>query len=251
MKYPILITLLVGVTLILSRSVAAQTIRFVAEDLPPYHFINEAGKPDGGLVEIARALQKVSGLDAKIEILPMARAHHELQTMNNVVMLAWLKTPSREQGYKFLGTMCKISASLIGLKENKLNLTDLEHAKQYRISTIRGYYSEEYLRSAGFSEDHDLVLVSHYASLWHLLYKGRTDLILTNTQTIQRELDALGLDSSQLEYKLTLEDFPSQLHLAANQNFPDEVARKISAALDTLKVSGRYQEIIQKWQMPH
>ncbi|KZN40905.1 substrate-binding periplasmic protein [Pseudoalteromonas luteoviolacea] len=251
MKYRFVSTLLVWITLIVSMSSNAQLIRFIAEDLPPYHFINDAGKADGGLVEIARALQQESGLEAKIEILPMARAHHELQTKNNVVMLAWLKTPSREQGYKFLGSMCQISASLIGLKENKLNLTDLEHAKQYRISTIRGYYSEEYLRGAGFSEEHDLVLVSHYANLWQLLYKGRTDLILTNTQTIKRELDALGLNPDKLEYKLTLKDFPSQLHLAANQSFPDELAVKISAALDKLKTSGRYQKIIQKWQMPN
>ncbi|KZN44982.1 substrate-binding periplasmic protein [Pseudoalteromonas luteoviolacea] len=251
MKYHFFNILLPLVMLISSASVHAQMIRFIAEDLPPYHFINDAGKPDGGLVEIAKALQAQSGLKAKIEILPMARAHHELQTKNNVVMLAWLKTPSRERGYKFLGSMCQISASLIGLKENELNLTDLNQAKQYRISTIRGYYSEEYLRQAGFSEDHDLVLVSHYTSLWQLLYKGRTDLILTNTQTIQRELDKLGLDPDMLEYKLTLKDFPSQLHLAANQSFPDDIAGKISTALEQLKSSGQYQKIIQKWRMPN
>ncbi|WP_247687357.1 substrate-binding periplasmic protein [Pseudoalteromonas luteoviolacea] len=229
-------------------SAQAKVIRFVAEDLPPYHYLNEQGKPDGVLVDIAKELQLHSGLDAKIEILPMARAHHELQTKFDVVMLAWLKTPRREKHFQFLGSMCQSSASLIGLKSNVVQLSQLDDAKRLRTSTIRGYYSEQYLKEAGFSEEHDLVLVSHYKSMWQMLYKGRTDLILTNTRTLKRELDELGLDPQLLEYKLTLHDFPSELHLAANPQFSKLDAQKLKHSLAAIKASGRYDEIVKKWR---
>ncbi|MDK1285834.1 substrate-binding periplasmic protein [Pseudoalteromonas umbrosa] len=227
----------------------ADVVRFIAEDLPPYHFLNEQGKADGVLVEIAKALKAHSGLEAKFDILPMARAHHELQTKSDVVMLAWLKTPSRAKNYQFLGVMCQTSASLMGLKSNIISLSSLEQAKQYRVSTIRGYYSEQYLKKAGFSEEHDLVLASHYKSMWHMLYRGRTDFVLTNTRTLQRELDELGLDPALLESKLTLHDFPSELHLAANLQFPKSQARKIQDSLKAIKLSGRYDEIVRKWRL--
>ncbi|KZN48037.1 substrate-binding periplasmic protein [Pseudoalteromonas luteoviolacea] len=227
----------------------ATAIRFVAEDLPPYHYLNAKGQADGVLVEIARELQVHSGLEAKIDILPMARAYHELQTKPDVVMLAWLKTPSRAKNYQFLGVMCQTSASLMGLTSNQIPLSSLEQAKRYRVSTIRGYYSEQYLKKAGFSEEHDLVLASHYKSMWHMLYKGRTDFILTNTRTLQRELDELGLDPTLLESKLRLDDFPSELHLAANLQFSKSQAEKLQASLNAIKASGRYDEIVRKWRL--
>ncbi|WP_080760198.1 substrate-binding periplasmic protein [Pseudoalteromonas luteoviolacea] len=233
----------------MNSNVHANAIRFVAEDLPPYHYLNAHGQPDGVLVDIAKALKAHSGLEAKFDILPMARAHYELQTKSDVVMLAWLKTPSRALNYQFLGSMCQSSASLIGLKTNSASLESLEQAKKYRVSTIRGYYSEYYLKEAGFSEEHDLVLASHYKSMWHMLYRGRTDFILTNTRTLQRELDELGLDPALLENKLTLHDFPSELHLAANLQFSKAQAKKLRESLAAIKTSGRYDEIVRKWQL--
>ncbi|TMO95039.1 amino acid ABC transporter substrate-binding protein, partial [Pseudoalteromonas sp. S3178] len=97
------------------------------------------------------------------------------------------------------------SASLIGLKQSQTPINDLDAAKRYRTGTIRGYYSETFLKQAGFSEGYELVLVSNYQSLWNLLFKGRIDFVLTNTLTLEKELNALKLDPKAIEHKLLLE----------------------------------------------
>ncbi|AZZ95646.1 transporter substrate-binding domain-containing protein [Pseudoalteromonas sp. R3] len=225
------------------------SIRFVAEDLPPYHFLDTDEKPTGALVEIAQQLLTETGLKGSIEIMPMARALHEMREHNNTLMLSWLKTPERATQYRFLGIMCHAQAYLIGLKEREFSLHDLNSARQYRVSTIRGYYSERFLRAAGYSEEHELVLVSHYQTLWQMLFKGRTDLVLTNAQTINKELSALGLPAEQVERKLAVTAFPSELHLATRLDFDQEQAELLKAALAKLKDSGKYQQILTHWQL--
>lgn len=225
------------------------TIRFVAEDLPPYHYLDPIGKPTGALVEVARQLLAHTGLQGQIEIMPMARALHEMRAKDNTLLLSWLKTPERAQNYRFLGVMCHAQAYLIGLKDRSFSLQDLNSARQHRVSTIRGYYSERFLRAAGYSEDHELVLVSHYQTLWHMLFKGRTDLVLTNAQTINKELSALGLPAEQVERKLAVPAFPSELHLATSLDFNQQQADQLMSALASLKDSGKYQQILSQWQL--
>ncbi|WP_125779294.1 substrate-binding periplasmic protein [Pseudoalteromonas rubra] len=246
MRFALLFTLFVALIPFTGHTTV---IRFVAEDLPPYHYLDKQGKPTGALVEIAEHLLTETGLQGHIEIMPMARALHEMQARDNTLLLSWLKTPERAQNYRFLGVMCHAQAYLIGLKERTFSLQDLNSARAHRVSTIRGYYSERFLRAAGFSEDHELVLVSHYQMLWQMLFKGRTDLVLTNAQTITKELNALGLPAEQVERKMVVPDFPSELHLAASLSFEPQQADLLMHALAQLKATGKYQQILTKWQL--
>ncbi|MEZ7206828.1 substrate-binding periplasmic protein [Pseudoalteromonas sp. DY56-GL79] len=245
-KILFLMALLVSTKIIASPQ---ETVHFVAEDLPPYHFINGQGEVDGGLVELAQAVADKASVTAKISIMPMARVLHELETKPNVVLLSWLKTPTREVYFRFLGTMCHTSASLIGLKQSQTPINDLDAAKRYRTGTIRGYYSETFLKQAGFSEGYELVLVSNYQSLWNLLFKGRIDFVLTNTLTLEKELNALKLDPKAIEHKLLLEHFPSELALAVNAEFPNELANRLQHALAELSQSGQQQAILERWKI--
>ncbi|WP_252094641.1 transporter substrate-binding domain-containing protein [Pseudoalteromonas sp. SCSIO 43201] len=224
-------------------------VRFVAEDLPPYHFINAEGKADGGLVVLAQALAAQANLVAEIEIMPMARVRHQFESQSNVALLSWLKTPTREMHFRFLGTMCHASASLIGLKKSPTLIQNLNAAKRYRTGTIRGYYSETFLKQHGFTEGYELVLVSNYESLWNLLFKGRIDLVLTNTLTLEKELSALELDPSAIEHKLILAQFPSELALAVNAKFPDDLAKRLQDSLAELRQNGQQQTILEKWKI--
>ncbi|WP_440053479.1 substrate-binding periplasmic protein [Pseudoalteromonas sp. T1lg65] len=227
----------------------ATTIEFIAEELPPYHFLDQQGTPSGGLVDIAKAAAHDAGMTAKFTFMPMARVLHALQTDPEVVVLSWLKTPNRTARYNFLGTVCHASASLLGLKTSDIHIKNLDAAKKYRTSTIRGYYSEQFLRNEGFSEEYELVLVSQYETLWQLLYKGRTDLVLTNTMSIQKELNALGLDPALIEEKLILSEFPQEVAMVVNQGFSKSTADALSRGLENIKRSGLHREILNKWQL--
>jgi len=247
----ILRNLLLTFTLLLySPFGLATSLTFVAEDLPPYHFKNSEGEVVGALVDISKAVLKKAKLTGKFEIMPMARAFHEFETHPNIIMMSLLKNPTRESQFQWLGQVYFADAYLVSLKDFKYSTPSLQAARAYRVSTIRGYSSEHYLRSAGFDESNNLVLVSNYSQLWNMLYKGRVDFVLTNTLTLQNELKLIGLDPNQVKKHVHLTDYPSTLYFAANKNLDEQTASAIKLAIEQIKESGQYQAILKKWQLP-
>jgi len=244
------VVLSIFVFMLYSAMCNAQTITFVAEDLPPYHFINENNEPDGALVDLAKATIKHTKLSAKFEIIPMARIFTMLENNPNAIALSLLKTPIRARQYTWLGESYFADAYLVSLKNRTDEVTHLNHAKFYQVATIRGYSSATYLKNAGFTEDKNLVLVSYYQQLWQMLYKKRIDFVLTNTLTLNNELKHSGLNPNLITKRIHLTDYPSKLYFSANKTLDKHTASAISHALNTLKENGEYQAILTKWQLP-
>ena len=234
----------------ISCATAAKTLTFIAEDLPPYHFKNQQGEADGALVEVVKAALAQANIPSEFAIMPMARAFHELENNPNMLMISLLKNPARENRFQWLAQTYFSDAYLVDLASKSHKIFSLKQAQQYRVATIRGYSSEHYLKHAGFNEDKNLVLVSHYHQLWQLLEKERIDFVLTNTLTLQNELALSGVDPSDIHKSLHLDDFPSGLYLAANLNLDKQLAAQLRNAVEALKQSGQYQAILQKWQLP-
>lgn len=228
----------------------ADTLTFIAEDLPPYHFINKNNEPDGALVDLAKAVIKHTNLSAKFEIMPMARIFYALEHNPNAVTLSLLKTPIREKQLSWLGEAYFADAYLVSLNSHTDEVSHLNHAKFYQVATIRGYSSAYYLKEAGFVEGENLVLVSYYQQLWQMLYKKRIDFVLTNTLTLENELKRSGLNPALITKRIHLTDYPSKLYFSANKNLTPQTATAISNALALVKENGEYRAILQKWQLP-
>ncbi|WP_404340748.1 substrate-binding periplasmic protein [Pseudoalteromonas mariniglutinosa] len=237
--------------IITSRSVSADnTLTIIAEDLPPYHFRNDHGHADGALVEITKALLKEAKLTAHFEIMPMARAFHDLELYANTLMMSLLKTSVREQQFQWVTPMYVADAYLVSLKTSAYHINSLNDAKAYRVATIRGYSSEQYLKQAGFSEDNNLVLVSHYQQLWQMLKKGRIDFVLTNTLTLNNELKRSELEPKAVKKTVHLDDFPAILYLTANKQLNQHTVTMLKHAMAQIKQNGQYQAILTAWQLP-
>ncbi|CCQ09859.1 ABC-type amino acid transport/signal transduction systems, periplasmic component/domain [Pseudoalteromonas luteoviolacea B = ATCC 29581] len=232
-----------------SHTVQAFTLRFVAEELPPYHYYDEQGQAQGVLVDVVKNVIGRTPYKANFELMPMARAFYELAHSPNTLMFSLLKTQQREAELQFLGSTYYATAFLFGLKSTTKTLTHLDDARRMRVSTIRGYHSATYLQARGFSEEDNLVLVSEYHSLWQMLYLGRTDLVMTNALTIEKEIKDSGLNADLVEAKLALYDFPSQLHIAAAKTFDPQIAKNLTQALIATKNSGDYAKILDKWNV--
>ena len=196
--------------------VNAEPLTFVAEDLPPYHYIDEHGQATGALVDIVKALARHAEVDYTIELYPFARAFKLFNAKPNVLMFSLLKSPSREQQFVWLGELIDNKAYLVALKGSNSELSSVAQAKTSQVGTIRGYYSERYLRNAGFEEGQNLSLSVSYQMLWQMLFNKRTDFVLTNAMSLNKELGELGYSENDIDRKLELTDFPNKLHLAGN-----------------------------------
>ncbi len=233
-----------------SSFIFAKKLKFVAEELPPFHYYNAQKEPVGVLVDVLNALLKQTNIEAEIELIPFARSLDLTEKNADVLMFSFLKTPSREQKFKWIGQVYTNKAYLVGLKNrNDIKLYTLNDAKDYVTGTIRGYYSETFLRNNDFKTQRNLYLTVNYNQLWGMLMKKRIDFILTNTIALGSELESLKIQPSLIHRYIEIEDFPNQLFIAAGLATSDETIKTLSDALNTIKQNGTYKEILTKWNM--
>ena len=223
----------------------------MAEKLPPFHYLDAQGKPTGALVEVVQAMARQSNLDIDIQLIPFARARQLMDEEADVFLFSFLKTPARESAFQWLGQTYRNRAFLVGMKgrEDLARLKNLDHAKSVRVGTIRGYFSDRYLRQAGFTTKKNLSLSVNNRSMWPMLFRGRIDLVLTNNIGLKEEIGGLGLDPDAVTPYLALQDFPDQLHIATNHKTEARIVESVRQALQRLKDSGEYQVIIDRWNL--
>lgn len=140
------------------------------------------------------------------------------------------------------------TAFLVALNGSKPQLDNIAQAKDYTVGTIRSYYSEAYLKNAGYEEHKNLSLSVKYQHLWQMLFNKRIDFVLTNTFSLNNELDELGLDSEDIEQTLELTDFPSELKLAGNLSLNPSTASALKSALKNIKANGD-SKILKHWNL--
>lgn len=228
----------------------AEPLIFVAESLPPYHYLDDANKPTGALVDIVRAISKSAKFDIRIEIKPFARGFAQMKHHPNVFMFSLLKTPKRQQQFQWVGQIYHTEAFLVGLQgRSELHIMDLNQAKEKVVGTIRGYYSQQFLEDAGFNTDYNLSLSVNYQQMWQMLIKGRIDYILTNSLALDKELASIKVKQQSIEQYLAVEDFPSQLHIATSLQTSKETVEKLKQGLSDIKRKGQYAKIITAWEL--
>ena len=94
----------------------SQKLRFLAEDLPPFHFLDENNKPSGVLVDVINAVLLEAKVEADIELMPFARCYESTLHQSNVFMFSLLKTSDRTPNFKWIGQIYKSKAYLVALK---------------------------------------------------------------------------------------------------------------------------------------
>jgi polar amino acid transport system substrate-binding protein len=238
--------------LLCSFNAQAQNLLFVAEDLPPIHFKNSQGNVDGFLVDVSKAVIAKTDLNAKFVIMPQARALESASQQQNVFMMSLLKSENRSANFQWIGDVYQTRAFLLGLKgRDDVTLTQLDDAKHFIVGTIRGYFSETYLRQNGFSDKYNLGLAVRYDHLWGMLFKGHVDLVLTNTLSQTREITRAGYAPDQVQRYLALPDLTRDLHIATGLKTSKEVVTALADALKKVKTEGTFLALENKWRIAH
>lgn len=232
----------------LSSSAERPVIRFYSEIAAPFYFFDENGEPQGASLDLANAITELTGLNTTIEPMTWARAYYEATHHPNVVLTSVLRTPERETEFQWLGLVHVARASFIRLKSHHdIKVSGLEHARRYRVGTIRGYGSANYLLEQGFVENRNLYLATDPEQLWSLLFSERIELVLSNLVTDRYELTSIGLNPDDVMEAYNVEALNLELQMATGRDTPQSTVDAIRTALDTLKSNGEYARIMQKW----
>lgn len=222
-----------------------QPLRIFTEEWPPYNYIGENGNLTGFSVEIVQAMIRELNVDINIEYVPNARNELYLDTIPNAMSFSLFRTPSREDKYKWIGPISDEALYFYKRKESTLAVNTLDDAKEVgSISAPHQGLIFSVLEKEGFNNIDKTTIRS--AIIEKLIF-GRVDLSISYPRLgVIHYLKVAGYPEDIIvQTPVKLVDFP--LYIACNKNISDSVIREWQNALDSIKTSGKYDQIYKKY----
>jgi len=221
-------------------------LKLMTEEYPPYNFNNE-GKLEGMAIELMDEMLKVtsSGLTKDdIQLLPWARGYNVVQRDENSCLFSMTRSEQREKMFKWVGPISKTTVVVFAKKSNNIKIEKPEDLTKHTVTAIREDIGEQLLIDKGVFAD-KIDSSSDAAACINKLFYDRVQLWAYEENVGKWLTKKAGFDPNKLERVYTLTE--SELHFAFNLKTSDEVIIKFQKALDSIKASGKYDEILAKY----
>lgn len=232
------LALLIGVPGVAS----AEKINMQVIIYPPLAYEKE-GELMGVAPEVVREIQAKVGDTNPIHVAPWLRAYEQAQTEPMQAIFAIVRIPKREKLFKWVGPIFGEGDYFFRRKGSLINVNTMSEARTVpRIAVRRDGYTHQALAAEGFT---NLDIGPSYQSSYMKLAEGRVDLVLMGERTYYYMVREAGLDPDLFE-RTDCKFAESAAWLAFSLDVPDETIAKWQKALDELKASGRYDEIMER-----
>ena len=133
--------------LLLSPSgMAEQPIKVVAAEFPPLT-TNAGGQPGGVVLEVVREAGRRAGIALEFSFLPWQRAQLETLGRNDVLIIPFTRTPSREAHYQWVAPVLEFHTVLVTLASPP---SSIEEARTLVVGYVRGTSFKDEAEQAGF-----------------------------------------------------------------------------------------------------
>lgn len=232
-----------------SAHAAEERLQIVTEEYPPYN-MTQNGKLTGLSTEVVQAVLKEVDLLGDIHVLPWARAYDTALNSENVLIYSIVRSPQREQLFKWVGVIAPTRWYLISLADRDIQLKDLDEARRYQIATVNNEAGEQFLIAKGFAVGRNLQSGNKYAFNYEKLKMGRVDLWLCTDLNAYYLVRQAGDDPARmLSRALPLPELDSELGLsmAFGPKTPDALVERFRKGLEAIKKNGVYDGIQKKW----
>lgn len=236
-------------TTLLSLCARAEVIQITTENLPPYSY-QEQGVLKGLSTEVVQAVMAELHMDYEIRLYPWARALMLAQTQENTLIYSIGRNASREQQFKWVGVVAPVDFYLFSTNTAAINsIQQLDDAKAYKIGTVINDVREQYLLQNGFEKNINIFPTSSYETNFRKLQVGRIDLWAMSEISAYHIVRQAGLkpaDTLHKSYHFT--EFSTEgYYMAFGLKTPDEIVERFRQALQRVKDSGLYQQILNKY----
>ena len=218
----------------------------LTENFPPYNMAKN-GKNfakdeniEGIAVDIVRETFKQAGISYNLTLrFPWERIYKLALEKPGYGVFVMARLPDREALFKWVGPIGPDDWVLLAKADSKIQLTDLEHARSYKIGAYKGDAIAQTLEKRGLKP----IIVLRDQDNAQKLMEGQIDLWATGDPAgryLARQVGVSGL-------KTVLRFNSAQLYLALNKEVPDEVVAKLQAALDQLRKEGVVDQIMARY----
>ncbi|WP_158253706.1 substrate-binding periplasmic protein [Chromobacterium alticapitis] len=221
----------------------------LTESLPPLSY-EENGSYKGFSNELLQMMLRESGLRATIQIKPWSRALREAQLTPNTVLYLTVRTPERENLFKWVGPALPLPIEMFRLSGSRsAPFASLDQARHSLVAVPRDTPGQKMMEDHGFSDSQNLVLTNDEALSVKLLYARRVQYTVGVALFQRYAAHQQGQDPERLESVQVLDD-STQFYFALQKDSKPEYAARLQAALDKLKQDGRYAALLKRYSHP-
>jgi len=213
---------------------AAEEIRFLTEENPPYNFLKD-GQVRGIAVDLLLAMGREANRPirrSRIELLPWPRAYRLLQHRPNTVLFSTARTREREDRFLWVGPIIELTIGVIAPRARHLRPRSVADLAGLRIGTILNGAPEQLLLARGLSAEY-LDRVTTPGQNVRKLAAGRIDALAFNTTATHLLMEEMGIDPEDYETILVLKQ--ARLYYAFSQGSDPALVRDLGRALETLR----------------
>lgn len=228
---------------------AATSITCVTEENRPVNFL-ENGKVTGFSTEVIEAVLKEIDVQCDFQLMPWARAYTTAMHSENVLIFSILRTPEREQLFKWVGVVSPPDSSyLFALRERNLKISSLSDALKYKIGTINGDAREQFLESKGFVKGLQLHSNALPKTTYEKLKLGRVDLWAMSEIVA---LDLVRREGGDPEHVLVRALHLNEMgnggsYMAFGPKSDEQLVERFRRGLETVKARGIFTTLYKKW----
>lgn len=233
------------ISLMKSHGEKSNPFTYYTEIYPPWNYVDN-DSVTGLSPELMRLIWKKLTLKEKpINVLPWARAYHDVRENKNTVLMTPVKTAERAPLFKWVGPISSAEYILIGLSSDSIKISTIDDAKRYTIGSIREDAAEQLIIKQGIPKMNVSSLNTLYQAV-NMLKLKRVDLIAYEKRSfiIYCKKEGIRLSEFQNLYLISKEHD----HYAFNITTPDSVIHQFQKALDSLH--SEHQRLIEQF-IPH
>jgi ABC-type amino acid transport substrate-binding protein len=202
---------------------AQEYIALESDEWRPYVYMKK-GEPTGVVFETVKAVFERADVAYEFNIKPWARVYRNGLSTKNYFISGIGRTPEREDLFQWIGPITKVvDVHFYKLKENPIQINNIEEAKKYITGVVRGSYFQNFIDSHFAPNQRQLV--STHDQLLKMLVLKRLDYVLLEERRVLNISDKLGIDPNIFEKSLFV--FSVQSYLASSLNTEDELVSKL------------------------
>jgi polar amino acid transport system substrate-binding protein len=229
----LLALLLVGVIMVLACSAPVQTVklRVIAEEFPPFNYVDEKGNVVGKSTETVRAIMNKLGQDILIEVMPWTESYTLVQKEPGVALYSTARTAERENMFQWVGPLASYENWLYARKGSGVRVSSLDQAKAVKkIAVVKNAAGHQVLAGLGFN---NFEFTSSTPDGLKQLMAGNVDLWVGTMDESAFVAKKAGINPNEIEPAVLVHKIG--LYIAFNKNTPQTTVQEWQKALDSLK----------------
>ena len=244
-------TLIKGIilsTILFCGNTTAAKINIVTEHLAPFQIVAD-GTIGGLSTEIIETTLKETNIRYNLEAHAWSLSYNRALHKQNTCIYSLAYIPERKSLFQWIGNITASSISLYALSKNKIKITSLSQALNYKIAVIKDDVTHHFLLSKGFVENENLYVMNNYDSLLQLLEipSRQIDLVVLNDDLLNNRVQN-SKEATKYKSVFLLQDLTLDFYFACSLKTERSVVDSLRKTMKKLEQQGVYSTIRNRWR---